>query len=84
MAVHDKNFLPWTQLVKSDPKCNDPNKYCQYHQLTYSHDMNNCFQLMNENERLVNRGHLENFIKKDKGSSSRPEERKEPIRKRSA
>lgn len=34
---------------------------------------------MNEIERLIKKGHLKNFIKKDGGPSSRPKEREELI-----
>lgn len=34
------------------------------------------------NERLIKRGHLKNFVKKEGAPENRPEERKEPTRER--
>lgn len=61
--ITHKNFLQWPQPVKSDPKCRDPDKYYQYH-LTHGYDTKNYFQLMNENERLIKKGHLKTFLMK--------------------
>ncbi|XP_021616527.1 uncharacterized protein LOC110617827 [Manihot esculenta] len=52
--------------MKAKANRRDPDKYCQYHR-TYGHDTNNCYQLINEIERLIKRGHLRNFVKKPEG-----------------
>ncbi|XP_021602366.1 uncharacterized protein LOC110607545 [Manihot esculenta] len=44
----------------------DSDKYCQYHR-THGHDTNDCYQRINEIERLIKRGHLRNFVNKPEG-----------------
>ncbi|XP_021602330.1 uncharacterized protein LOC110607513 [Manihot esculenta] len=66
MAVQDKDFLQWPKPMKADVSRRDPDKYCQYH-CTYDHNTNSCYQLISEIERLIKKGHLQNFVKKPKG-----------------
>ncbi|XP_021603908.1 uncharacterized protein LOC110608937 [Manihot esculenta] len=66
MAVQDKDFLLWSKPMKADASRRDPDKYCQYHR-THGHDTNSCYQLINEIERLIKRGHLRNFVKNLEG-----------------
>ncbi|XP_021603919.1 uncharacterized protein LOC110608948 [Manihot esculenta] len=66
MAVQDKDFLLWSKPMKADASRRDPDKYCQYHR-THGHDTNSCYQLINEIERLIKRGHLRNFVKNPEG-----------------
>lgn len=47
----------------------DLDKYCQYHR-TCGHDTNDYYQLINEIDRLIKRGHLINFVKKSKGAKA--------------
>ncbi|XP_021597614.1 uncharacterized protein LOC110603915 [Manihot esculenta] len=57
--------------MKAEASQRDPNKYCQYHR-THGHNINNCYQLISEIERLIKRGHLRNFVKKPEGERPRP------------
>lgn len=83
VAVQRKNLLQWAQPLQTHPKDRDPYKYCQFHRV-HGHDINNCYQLKNEIEKLIKRGYLKNFIKNEAGPGNRPEERKEPTRERAA
>ncbi|XP_021630739.1 uncharacterized protein LOC110628402 [Manihot esculenta] len=66
VAVQDKELLQWPKPMRAEASQRDPDKYCQYHR-THGHDTNDCYQLINEIERLIKRGHLRNFVKKSKG-----------------
>ncbi|XP_021609068.1 uncharacterized protein LOC110612597 [Manihot esculenta] len=66
MVVQDKDFVQWPKPMKADASRRDPNKYCQYHR-THGHDTNSCYQLISEIERLIKKGHLQNFMKKPEG-----------------
>ncbi|XP_021617921.1 uncharacterized protein LOC110618965 [Manihot esculenta] len=66
MAVQDKYFVQWPKPMRAEASRREPNKYYQYHR-THGHDTNSCYQLINEIERLIKRGHLRNFMKKLKG-----------------
>ncbi|XP_021629561.1 uncharacterized protein LOC110627519 [Manihot esculenta] len=66
VAVQDKEFLQWPKPMKVEANRRNPDKYCQYHR-THGHDTNDCYQLINEIERLIKRGHLRNFMKKPEG-----------------
>ncbi|XP_021625009.1 uncharacterized protein LOC110624201 [Manihot esculenta] len=52
--------------MKEEANRRDPNKYCQYHR-THGHDTNDYYQLINEIERLIKRGHFRNFVKMPEG-----------------
>lgn len=52
VAIQDKNLLKWPHPLKSGLKLYDLDKYFQFHQ-NHGHDTNNCFNLMNEIERLM-------------------------------
>lgn len=71
VAVQRKNLLQWAQPLQTDPKGRDPYKYCQFHRV-HGHDINNCYQLKNEIEKLIKRGYLKNFIKNEGGPGNRP------------
>ncbi|XP_021598823.1 uncharacterized protein LOC110604823 [Manihot esculenta] len=66
VAVQDKEFLQWPKPLRAEASRRDPNKYCQFHH-THGHNTNDCYQLINEIERLIKRGHLRNFVKKPEG-----------------
>ncbi|XP_043807332.1 uncharacterized protein LOC122721975 [Manihot esculenta] len=71
MAVQDKEFLQWPRPMRAEADQRNPDKYCQYHH-THGHDTNNCYQLINEIERLIKRGHVRNFVKKPEGQRPQP------------
>lgn len=66
MVVQDKDYVEWPKPLKTDANRRHPNKYCQYHRM-HSHETNDCYQLINEIERLIKRGHLRNFVKEPEG-----------------
>ncbi|XP_065861056.1 uncharacterized protein [Euphorbia lathyris] len=41
-----------------------PNKYCRFHRLN-GHDMNDCYELKREIEKLIERGKLSQFVRKE-------------------
>ncbi|KAG8639631.1 hypothetical protein MANES_14G158232v8 [Manihot esculenta] len=57
MAVQDKDFIQRPKPMKVEANRRDLDKYCQYHR-THGHDTNDCYQLINEIERLIKRCHL--------------------------
>ncbi|XP_021612896.1 uncharacterized protein LOC110615362 [Manihot esculenta] len=62
ITVQDKDFVQWPKPMRAEASKRDPDKYCQYHR-THDHEMNDYYQLINEIERLIKRGHLRNFVK---------------------
>ncbi|XP_021597563.1 uncharacterized protein LOC110603881 [Manihot esculenta] len=83
VTMQDKNLITWRQPLQSDLRTRDPNQYYQFHK-TNGHSMNNCYQLRNEIGKLIKWGHLKIFVKKKAALENRPEERREPVRKRVA
>lgn len=80
VAVQDKNYVQWPKPLKVDPKRRDLDKYCQFHR-THGHDTNDYYQLMHEIERLIKRGHLQNFVKKGEEQRIHPRGAEKVIRK---
>ncbi|XP_021611927.1 uncharacterized protein LOC110614642 [Manihot esculenta] len=54
VAVQDKDFIQWSKSMKAEANRRDSDKYCQYYE-THGHDTNDCYQLINEIERLIKR-----------------------------
>ena len=65
MATVEAQYL-FKNLVKlkSPPEKRNQNKYCRYHK-DYGHHNEECFKLKVSIEKLIERGHLAEFITKD-------------------
>ena len=59
--VQNKQFLRWTNQMKSDPTTRDNTKYYEFHR-DYGHLTDDCIQLKREIEYLIRRGYLRRFI----------------------
>ncbi|XP_010274290.1 PREDICTED: uncharacterized protein LOC104609615 [Nelumbo nucifera] len=61
--------MKWPRKLKWNPKRGNPMKYCKYHHGT-RHDVKDCYDLKNEIESLIHRGHLKQFVGGEVGTSS--------------
>ncbi|XP_043714981.1 uncharacterized protein LOC122663369 [Telopea speciosissima] len=72
--IKDRLTLRWpTKMVKPASERNK-NKYCRFHQ-DHGHDIEECRQLKDEIEALIQRGRLNKFVKRERGESSKQESR---------
>ena len=64
MQIKDDHSLKWPEKMKGDPnKCNR-NKYCLFHR-DHSHDTDECFDLKQQIENLIQQRKLRNFLGQD-------------------
>ncbi|GAA0140354.1 hypothetical protein LIER_01718 [Lithospermum erythrorhizon] len=77
--LEDKRILPKPHKLKAPPNRMDEKKYCEYHK-DHGHDIDECRLLKAEIEKLIRRGQLKEFIKRDQGSPSRRRGRTPPRR----
>ncbi|XP_010259178.1 PREDICTED: uncharacterized protein LOC104598695 [Nelumbo nucifera] len=64
MQIGDEKFVKWLEKLKRNPK-----KYCKFHR-GIGHDAEDCYELKNEIESLIRRGHLKQFVGGEVGASS--------------
>lgn len=83
VALQDKNLIQWPQPLRFNPMTRDSDQYYQFHR-TNDYDISNYYQMRNKIEKLIKRGHLKNFVKKDAISKNRLKDNREPIRERAA
>ena len=57
MTEGDRLNFRRPNLIKKDHSKRDPSKFCRYHR-DIDHDTNECFDLKEEIEDLIRRGHL--------------------------
>ncbi|GAA0147381.1 hypothetical protein LIER_42952 [Lithospermum erythrorhizon] len=69
--MEDRKLLPKPQKLKSLPNRRDQKQYCEYHK-DHSHDTNDWRMLKAEIEKLIRRGHLKEFIRREREHSPRP------------
>ena len=64
MQIKDDPSLKWPEKMKGAPnKCN-MNKYFRFHR-DHGHDIDECFDLKQQNENLIKQGKLKNFLGRD-------------------
>ena len=61
----DKAILPRPSKVRTPFEKRDKNKWCEYHH-EHGHTTNECRQLQSEIEKLIKRGHLSEYVDKNR------------------
>ena len=64
MQIKDDPTLKWPKPLSSSSKQRDTKKYCHFHK-DHGHYTNECRYLKKQIEELIQRGKLQNFVKKD-------------------
>ena len=68
VQIRDKHYLKWPRLLHSSPHIHDEKKYCQFHK-DHGHNMEDCQDLKEQIEELIQRRKLQEYVKK--GETSR-------------
>ncbi|GAA0139271.1 hypothetical protein LIER_00853 [Lithospermum erythrorhizon] len=68
--IEEKKFLPRPQKIKPPPHPRDLKKYCEYHK-DHGRDTDDCQLLKAEIDKLIKRGQLREFVRKDQMESPR-------------
>ncbi|XP_023888260.1 uncharacterized protein LOC136067296 [Quercus suber] len=68
--IKDEHYLKWPQPLHSSPNVRDKNKYCRFHK-DHSHYTEDCRDLKEQIEELIQKGKLQKFIKKGEYSRFR-------------
>ncbi|XP_030949919.1 uncharacterized protein LOC115973819 [Quercus lobata] len=84
--IKDKHYLKWPRPLHSSPNVRDKNKYCRFHK-DHNHNTEDCRDLKEQIEELIQKGKLQKYVKKGEyskfrngnksqhGSSSRDDDR---------
>ncbi|KAK6140870.1 hypothetical protein DH2020_025402 [Rehmannia glutinosa] len=73
MAIENSRFVRWPKKMRSTPNRQNSDKYCYFHK-DHGHDTEDCFQLKDMIERLIQQGYLQHF--KEQGE---PVHRQDPL-----
>ena len=74
MHIKDEPGLKWPKPLSSSSKKRDLKKYCRFHK-DHGHYTNECRDLKEQIEELVQKGKLQKFVKRDHQSQSRAEDK---------
>ncbi|GAV86962.1 hypothetical protein CFOL_v3_30388, partial [Cephalotus follicularis] len=70
-------LIQWPEKLRSPTERRDVEKYCRYHR-DHGHDTEECRQLKNQIEDLIQRGHLRKYVDRDRDApQGRKEQRRE-------
>jgi len=69
MQIKDEPGLKWPKLLSSSSRKRDSKKYCRFHKV-HGHYTDECRDLKEQIEELIQRGKLQKFVKKDHQSRS--------------
>ena len=69
MQIKDEPSLKWPKQLSSSSRKRDPKKYCCFQQF-HGHYTNECHDLKEQIEELIQRGKLQKFVKRDHQSRS--------------
>ncbi|XP_059663839.1 uncharacterized protein LOC132309562 [Cornus florida] len=69
--IQDDASLKWPPKLKADPTKRSLGKYCRFHR-DHGHNTEDCFDLKNQIENLVRKGHLRKFTTRNGKGSSNP------------
>ena len=64
MQIKDNPALKWPKPLSSSSKRRDTKKYCCFHK-DHGHYTDECQELKEQIEELIQRGKLQKFVKKD-------------------
>ena len=68
--IKDEHYLKWPRPLHSSPNVRDKKKYCRFHK-DHDHYTEDCIDLKEKIEELIQKGKLQKFIKKGDSSKSR-------------
>ncbi|XP_059659077.1 uncharacterized protein LOC132305453 [Cornus florida] len=69
--IQDDASLKWPPKLKADPIKRSLSKYCRFHR-DHGHNTEDCFDLKNQIENLVRKGHLRKFTTENGKGGSNP------------
>ncbi|XP_075648686.1 uncharacterized protein LOC142619444 [Castanea sativa] len=70
LAIKDDHHLKWPKPLHSSPSVQDKRKYCRFHK-DHGHYTEDCRDLKEQIEELIQKGKLQKFVKKGKSSQPR-------------
>ena len=68
MQIKDEHYLKWLRPLHSSPHIRDKNKYCHFHK-DHGHYTEDCQDLKEQIEELIQKGKLQKYVKKGEYSS---------------
>ena len=68
MQIKDEHYLKWPKPLHFSPHIRDKNKYCRFHK-DHGHYTEDCRDLNEQIEELIQKGKLQRYVKKGKHSS---------------
>ncbi|XP_059639467.1 uncharacterized protein LOC132281816 [Cornus florida] len=71
LQIQDNTSLKWPPKLKADPTKRSLGKYCRFHR-DHGHNTEDCFDLKNQIENLVRKGHLRKFTTRNGKGGSNP------------
>ncbi|XP_059638538.1 uncharacterized protein LOC132280801 [Cornus florida] len=71
LQIQDDASLKWPPKLKADPTKRSRDKYCRFHR-DHGHNTEDCFDLKNQIENLVRKGHLHKFTTRNGKRGSNP------------
>ena len=70
MQIKDEHYLKWLRPLHSSPNVRDKNKYCRFHK-DHGHYTEDCRDLKEQIEELIQKGKLQRYVKKGEYSKLR-------------
>ena len=74
MQIKDELSLKWPKPLSSSSRKRDLKKYCRFHK-DHGHYTDECCDLKEQIEELIQRGKLQKFVKKDHQSQLKEEDK---------
>ena len=74
VQIKDEHYLKWPKPLHSSPNVCDKKKYCRFHK-DHSHYKEDCRDLNEQIEELIQKGKLQRFVKKGEPSRSKDDTR---------
>ncbi|XP_059629602.1 uncharacterized protein LOC132272473 [Cornus florida] len=71
LQIQDDASLKWPPKLKAGPTKRSRDKYCRFHR-DHGHNTEDCFDLKNQIENLVCKGHLRKFTTRNRKGGSNP------------
>ena len=68
--IKDEDYLTWPRPLYSSPNVRDKNKYCRFHK-DHGHNTEDCRDLKEQIEELIQKGKLQKYVKKGQYSKFR-------------
>ncbi|XP_059654529.1 uncharacterized protein LOC132301280 [Cornus florida] len=71
LQIQDEPYLKWPPKLKSDPARRPRDKYCRFYK-DHGHATDDCFDLKDQIETLIRRGHMRKFIVRNDRTNINP------------